>query len=85
MTARVSRSMVRHDGSEDLLRALDVEIVDDLDDDLAAAARQWLADVRQANRTLSPRMRIATSAVRDALSSYDKRKKGGTDARVQRP
>jgi hypothetical protein len=46
--------MVRHTGSEELLRALDVEIVDDLDDELAAAARQWLADVRRANGTLSP-------------------------------
>jgi hypothetical protein len=72
--ARVARSMVRHTGSEDLLRALDVEIVDDLDDELAAAARQWLADVRRANGTLSPWLRITTSAVRDALRSYDKRK-----------
>jgi hypothetical protein len=71
---RVARSMVRHTGSEDLLRALDVEIVDDLDDELAAAARQWLADVRQANGTLSPWLRITTSAVRDALRSYDKRR-----------
>jgi hypothetical protein len=73
VTARVARSMVRHTGSEDLLRALDVEIVDDLDDELAAAARQWLADVRRANGTLSPWLRITTSAVRDALRSYDKR------------
>jgi hypothetical protein len=68
---RFPRSMLNGPGNERLLVSLGVEIVDELDQDLEAAAREWLAAM-PVIKDQSP----ATQAVRAALEKRESARKG---------
>lgn len=68
---RFPRVLIRSDSHRRLLELIGVTIVDDLDDELAAAARQWLETVPTVGG--DPDVRAAARAVRAALDMYDRR------------
>ena len=70
MTLRYPRSMVASPAHERLLQTIGVQLVDDLDVELADYARAWLADVHFERRDGNG----ARKLVEEALARYDERR-----------